>query len=347
MPAEINVGGQAMRALRCDEPGRLSVIQRNTPVRGPGEVLVRIRRIGICGTDYHILHGNQPYLNYPRVIGHELAGEIVEAPSGSSLHAGQTVCIEPYLYCGACRACRQGKTNCCQSLQVLGVHRDGGACEYIAVPEHNVVPAGGLSFDEAAMVEFLAIGAHGVQRSGAGPESRAAVVGAGPIGIAAAIFAKARGAEVSVIDMNTRRLTFCRDQVGVDHVFEASPDLDDRLTAATDGEFFDIVVDATGSPAAMTKGFSYVGHGGTYVLLSIVRADITFNDPEFHKRETSLLGSRNATRRDFEAVLDAMRAGKVPVSALASHRGELDEAPGLLPTWSMPEAGVIKALVEL
>ena len=131
------------------------------------------------------------------------------------------------------------------------------------------------------MVEFLAIGAHGVQRSGAGPESRAAVVGAGPIGIAAAIFAKARGAEVSVIDMNTRRLTFCRDQVGVDHVFEASPDLDDRLTAATDGEFFDIVVDATGSTAAMTKGFSYVGHGGTYVLLSIVRADITFNDPEF------------------------------------------------------------------
>jgi 2-desacetyl-2-hydroxyethyl bacteriochlorophyllide A dehydrogenase len=336
-----------MKALRCDEPGRLTIIQRDVPSAGPGEVLVRIRRVGICGTDYHIVQGNQPYLEYPRVIGHELAGEIAEAPSGSSFKSGDIVCIEPYLYCGTCRACRQGKTNCCQNLQVLGVHRDGGACEYIAVPERNVVPATGLSLDQAAMVEFLAIGAHGVRRSGAGPASRVAVVGAGPIGIAAAIFAKARGAEVSVLDMNARRLAFCRDEIGADHVFEVSSGIDDRLKAATDGDFFDIVIDATGSPRAMMTGFSYVGHGGTYVLLSIVRADITFSDPEFHKRETSLLGSRNATRQDFETVLEAMRSGKVPTAALASHRGGLDDAPGLIPMWSAPEAGVIKALVEL
>jgi 2-desacetyl-2-hydroxyethyl bacteriochlorophyllide A dehydrogenase len=336
-----------MKALRCDEPGKLSIIQQDIPKVGPGEVLVRIRRVGICGTDYHIFHGNQPYLEYPRVIGHELAGEVAEAPAGSSLEIGQIVCIEPYLYCGTCRACRLGKTNCCQNLQVLGVHRDGGACEYIAVPERNVVPAAGLGLDEAAMVEFLAIGAHGVQRSGMGPASRVAVVGAGPIGIAAAIFAKARGAEVSVLDMNTRRLAFCQDAIGVDHAFEVSPDIDDRLKAATEGDFFDVVLDATGSPKAMMKGFSYVGHGGTYVLLSIVRAEITFSDPEFHKRETSLLGSRNATRDDFETVLDAMRTGRVPVAGLASHRGGFDEAPGLVPQWSTSEAGVIKALVEL
>jgi threonine dehydrogenase-like Zn-dependent dehydrogenase len=227
------------------------------------------------------------------------------------------------------------------------VHRDGGACEYIAVPERNVVPATGLSLDEAAMVEFLAIGAHGVRRSGAGPGSRVAVVGAGPIGIAASIFAKARGAEISVLDMNAHRLAFCRDEIGVDHVVDVSSDVDDRLKAITDGDFFDIVIDATGSPKAMMKGFSYVGHGGTYVLLSIVRADITFNDPEFHKRETSLLGSRNATREDFETVLDVMLGGGVPTAALASHRGGLDDAPGLIPMWSAPEAGVIKALVEI
>jgi 2-desacetyl-2-hydroxyethyl bacteriochlorophyllide A dehydrogenase len=336
-----------MKALRCDEPGKLSIVEREPPLIGPGEVLVRIRRVGICGTDYHIFHGNQPYLEYPRVIGHELSGEIAEAPKGSAFKSGDIVCIEPYLYCGTCRACRQGKTNCCRNLQVLGVHRDGGACEYIAVPERNVVPATGLGLDAAAMVEFLAIGAHGIRRSGAQPASRVAVVGAGPIGIAAAIFAKARGAEVSVLDMNARRLAFCSDVIGVDHVFEVSSDIDARLKAATDGDFFDIVVDATGSPRAMMQGFSYVGHGGTYVLLSIVRGDITFNDPEFHKRETSLLGSRNATRQDFETVLDAMRAGKVPTAALASHRGGLDEAPSLIPAWSMPEAGVIKALVEI
>jgi threonine dehydrogenase-like Zn-dependent dehydrogenase len=197
------------------------------------------------------------------------------------------------------------------------------------------------------MVEFLAIGAHGVERSGAGPTSRVAVVGAGPIGIAAAIFAKDRGAEVSVLDMNVRRLAFCKDEIGVSHAFEVSPDVDDRLKAATKGDFFDIVLDATGSPKSIMKGFSYVGHGGTYVLLSIVRADISFNDPEFHKRETSLLGSRNATRQDFEMVLAAMRGGRVPVAALASHRGSIDDAPSLVPTWSKPEAGVIKALIEL
>jgi len=317
------------------------------PKIGSGEVLVRIRRIGMCGTDYHIFHGNQPYFEYPRVIGHELAGEIAEAPAGSPFRTGEVVCIEPYLYCGKCRACQLGRTNCCRHLQVLGVHRDGGACEYIAVPERNVIPVGNLGLDEAAMVEFLAIGAHGVQRSGAGPTSRAAVVGAGPIGIAAAVFAKARGAEVTIVDMNARRLAFCRDQIGVDHVFQVSPDIDNDLEAVTDGDFFDVVLDATGSPKAMMKGFSYVGHGGTYVLLSIVRADIVFSDPDFHKRETSLLGSRNATRHDFEVVLDAMRKGQVPVAALASHRGGLDEAPGLVPTWSRPEAGVIKALIEL
>ena len=336
-----------MRALRCDEPGQLSLIRRDPPRPGAGEALVRIRRVGICGTDYHIYGGNQPYFDYPRVIGHELGGEVVEAPSGSTLRAGQVVAIEPYLYCGSCRACRAGRTNCCRRLQVLGVHRDGGACDYIVVPERNVVPADGLGVAEAAMVEFLAIGAHGIRRSGAGPRSRVLVVGAGPIGISGAIFAKARGAEVSVLDVNAPRLAFCADAVGVAQTFEVSGDIDTRLARATDDDFFDVVVDATGSPAAMQKGFGYVGHGGTYVLLSIVRASIGFDDPEFHKRETSLLGSRNATREDFDTVLDAMRGGAVPLAALATHTGSLDDAPALIPRWSRPEAGVIKAILEV
>jgi 2-desacetyl-2-hydroxyethyl bacteriochlorophyllide A dehydrogenase len=240
-----------------------------------------------------------------------------------------------------------GRTNCCRKLEVLGVHREGGACEFIAVPEGNVVPADGLTTGQAAMVEFLAIGAHGVRRSGAGRDSRVAIVGAGPIGIAAAIFCKARGAHVTIIDRVDSRLAFCRDHVGVDAAFEASRDLRDRLATATGDEFFDVVIDATGSPAAMQEGFSYVGHGGSYVLLSIVRADISFNDPEFHKRETTLLGSRNATREDFETVLDAMRAGHVPMKALATHSCALGDAPGLIPGWSRAEVGVIKAIVEV
>lgn len=336
-----------MKALRCDEPGTLSVIERDIPEPADGEVLVRIRRVGICGTDYHIYAGNQPYLEYPRVIGHELGGEVAAVPAGSALRVGQVVAVEPYIWCGTCRACRMGKTNCCRRLQVLGVHRDGGASDYICVPERNVVAAEGLAVEAAAMVEFLAIGAHGIRRSAAGPEQRVLVVGAGPIGIAAAIFAKHRGAYVSVLDMNARRLAFCADEVKADAAFDASADIADRLSSATNGEFFDVVVDATGSPAAMQKGFGYVGHGGTYVLLSIVRAEITFDDPEFHKRETTLLGSRNATREDFETVLEAMRNGAVPIAALASHGGGLADAPGLIPLWAKPESGVIKAILEV
>ncbi|MBP0578530.1 zinc-binding alcohol dehydrogenase family protein [Labrys sp. LIt4] len=336
-----------MRALSCDEPGKLSIIRRDEPRAAGNEVLVRIRHVGVCGTDYHIFHGNQPYLSYPRVIGHELGAEVVAAPAGSALRTGQIVSIMPTIYCGHCRACRMGKTNCCQHLEVLGVHRDGGACDYIAVPEANVIPADGLTASQAAMVEFLAIGAHGVARGGIGPGQRVAIVGAGPIGIAAAVFSKVAGAHVSVVDMNPRRLAFCADELGADAVFEASADIRDRLGQATDGDFFDCVVDATGSPGAMQKGFDLVGHGGAYVLLSLVRADIAFNDPEFHKRETTLYASRNAVRQDFETVLQAMRDGKVPLRALASHEGSLDDAPGLIPEWSRPEAGVIKAILTV
>ena len=336
-----------MKAILCEKPETLRLIDRPEPQRRPGEVLVRIRRVGICGTDYHIYKGNQPYFEYPRVIGHELGAEVAEADAGSAFRPGQVVSIQPYLHCGTCVACRRGRTNCCQTLSVLGVHHDGGLCEWLSVPEENVIPADGLSLDQAAMVEFLAIGAHGIRRGAPGPGDRVLVVGAGPIGIAATIFAKLRGAEVSVLDLHPGRLAFSRDVLKADAVFEGGGDIDDRLKRATGGDFFDLVVDATGSPAAMRKGFSYVAHAGAYVLLSIVRDEIGFSDPEFHKRETTLLASRNATREDFEHVLAAMQAGKVPSAALATHRGGLADVPALVPGWARPEAGVIKALVEV
>jgi 2-desacetyl-2-hydroxyethyl bacteriochlorophyllide A dehydrogenase len=336
-----------MKAILCEKPETLRLIDRPEPQRRPGEVLVRIRRVGICGTDYHIYKGNQPYFEYPRVIGHELGAEVVEADAGSAFRPGQVVAIQPYLHCGSCGACRRGRTNCCKSLSVLGVHRDGGLCEFLSVPEQNVVPAEGLTVDQAAMVEFLAIGAHGIRRGAPGAGERVLVVGAGPIGIAATIFARLRGAHVSVLDLNPGRLAFSRDVLQADAVFEGGGDIDDRLSRATDGDFFDLVVDATGSPTAMRKGFSYVAHAGAYVLLGIVLGEIGFSDPEFHKRETTLLASRNATREDFEHVLASMRAGHVPTQALASHRGSLAEVPALVPGWSRPEAGVIKALVEV
>jgi 2-desacetyl-2-hydroxyethyl bacteriochlorophyllide A dehydrogenase len=336
-----------MKAIVCEEPGRLALAERPEPRAREGEVLVRMRRAGVCGTDFHIFRGKQPFLSYPRVIGHELAGEVVEAPPGSALRSGQTVAILPYLSCLRCVACRRGKTNCCQNIRVLGVHVDGGLCDYLAVPERNVVPVGGLSVDQAAMIEFLSISAHGVRRAAPGSGDRVLVVGAGPIGMAALIFAKSRGAVVTVLDVQARRLAFCREHLGADETMEAGADVEERLKRATDGDFYDLVVDATGNAASMERGFGYVAHGGSYLFLGLVQGDLTFSDPEFHKRETTLLASRNATREDFEAVLATIEAGRVPTEALNTHRATLAELPDLFPQWMSPEAGVVKALVEI
>jgi 2-desacetyl-2-hydroxyethyl bacteriochlorophyllide A dehydrogenase len=336
-----------MLSIICETPGVLSAIDRPKPVRGDEDVLVRIRRVGVCGTDLHIFSGNQPYLSYPRVMGHELAGTIEEAPADSGLAPGDTICIMPYMTCGRCNACRQGKTNCCRNIQVLGVHCDGGMTEYLSVPKQFVIKAEGLSLDQAAMVEFLAIGAHAVRRTGAEAGHHVLVVGAGPIGMAAAIFVQLRGAIVTMLDSRSDRLQFCEEHLQVSAAVRVGPGDVDRLSSLTGGDFFDIVFDATGNPKAMERGFQFVAHGGSYVLVSIVSSDITFSDPEFHKRETTLLGSRNATREDFEAVLMAMRSGSIPTQALNTHRMTLGEVPDQFRTLLDPAAGVVKALVEV
>jgi 2-desacetyl-2-hydroxyethyl bacteriochlorophyllide A dehydrogenase len=335
----------AMDVLICAAPGELVLERRPTPTPGPDEVLLRVRRVGVCGTDMHIYRGTQPYLSYPRVMGHELSGEVVAAPSGSQLAPGDLAYVMPYLSCGACPACAKGKTNCCMNIRVLGVHVDGGLAEYLAVPDGFVRKVEGVGLDEAAMVEFLAIGAHAVRRARIEPGRSALVVGAGPIGIAAALFARLAGARVTVLDGRADRLAFCAEHLGVERTAALSERTAQTLSDLTDGAFFDVVFDATGNPAAMQQGFAYVGHGGTYVLISVVAADITFSDPEFHKREMSLLGSRNATIEDFEHVLATIRAGLVPTAALASHRASLKDLAQALPGWMEPSSGVIKAIV--
>jgi len=336
-----------MRALQCVEPGRLALIERSRPSPGPGEVLVRIRRAGVCGTDLHIFEGSHPFLEYPRVIGHELAGEIAETGAGCSIAVGQQVYVIPYLSCGACIACRRGKTNCCQKIAVLGVHTDGGMADYICVPESNVAAADGVTLDQAAMVEFLAIGAHANRRANPQKGDRVLVVGAGPIGLGCMIFARLRGAVVTALDMREDRLAFCREVLEVTGTVVGGPGALEALSKITGGDLFDIVIDATGNASSMETGFDYVAHGGTYVLVSVVRETISFADPKFHAREISLLGSRNATRQDFDEVFRAMRDGHVPTPALATHRASLEESPSRFVEWLKPETGVIKAIIEI
>ena len=336
-----------MRALLCVEPGRLEVVERPTPSPRENEALVRVRRAGVCGTDFHIFEGSHPFLNYPRVIGHELSGEIEEVGPGCGLSPGQRVCVIPYISCGACIACRRGKPNCCQRIGVLGVHIDGGMADYVCVPEINLVAADGVPLDEAAMVEFLAIGAHAVNRAQIRAGDRVLVVGAGPIGLGCALFAKLRGGAVTALDRREDRLAFCRAALGVEQTVVAGTDSLIQLSELTGGELYDVVIDATGNAKSIETGFDLVAHGGTYVLVSVVLDTISFPDPKFHAREMSLLGSRNATRKDFETVFDALRAGYVPTQQLATHRAQLDESPRRFAEWIRPESGAIKALIEI
>ncbi|HZP19124.1 MAG TPA: alcohol dehydrogenase catalytic domain-containing protein, partial [Bauldia sp.] len=284
---------------------------------------------------------------YPRVMGHELAGTVIEAPRGAELRAGGRVVINPYLHCGVCIACRKGRFNCCARLKVLGVHVDGGMCEQIVMPAANLYPADDLTARDAAMVEFLAIGAHAVWRSGIVEGDRVLVVGAGPIGCGTAIFARLAGGDVTIADISAARLAAVRETLGFAKTLQAGPDAVAAARQATGGDLFDLVFDATGVARAMEGSFDFVGSGGTLVLVGVLKAKITFDDPEFHRKEMRLLATRNAVRRDFETVMAAMRAGHVPTDALNTHRDTLDRLPQAMPAWLRDAAPPIKAIVTV
>jgi 2-desacetyl-2-hydroxyethyl bacteriochlorophyllide A dehydrogenase len=336
-----------MQAVVCRQPGQMAIEDRPEPARGQGEVLVGVSRVGICGTDFHIYEGKHPFLQYPRIVGHEFSGLVLEAPQGSALKAGETVVVNPYVACGSCIACRNGKPNCCMKIGVLGVHRDGGMCERISVPERNVYPAGKLTVDQGASCEFLAIGAHAVARSEIKEGMRALVIGAGPIGLGAALFAKLAGGDITILDRDAERLAFAVDNGIAARSIIADDKAVEAIAAATDSEGYDVVFDATGNKTSMEGAFRHVAHGGTLVLVSIVTENITFSDPEFHKREMTVKGSRNATRADFERVIAAIESGKVPLEKLITHRTSLAGAITDLPRWASEKRGLVKALVEL
>jgi 2-desacetyl-2-hydroxyethyl bacteriochlorophyllide A dehydrogenase len=308
-------------------------------------VLVRPRRIGICGTDYHIFEGKHPYLEYPRVMGHELAVEIVEAPEDANLRSGEIFALNPYVSCGHCIACRRGKPNCCTQISVIGVHQDGGMATQLVVPPENLIPVEGLTLDQAATIEFLAIGAHAVRRAAVTSGDRVLVVGAGPIGLGVALFASLCGGAIAVLDGQYERAQVAASIAGA--TAYSLENLQACLHDFTSGESFDVVFDATGSSRAMERGFDYVAHGGRYVLVSVVKDPICFMDPDFHRKELTLLGSRNATAQDFERVVGAIRDGSVPVERLITHRTSLDGVLTDLPRWAADKSNLIKALVEI
>ena len=337
-----------MKTLVCNSPGHFEYSQGEKPVLSPGQAIIRIRRIGICGTDLHAFEGTQPFFQYPRILGHELAGELVAADGAPDFVPGEAVTFIPYFNCGTCIACRSGKPNCCTAIQVCGVHTDGGMVEYLSVPSRSLIHGQGLSFDELALTEPLAIGAHGIRRAGVAAGEFVLVIGAGPIGLGTMAFARIAGAQVIALDMNPARLQFCQQKLGVEHVIDAgAADVSEQLARITQGDMPTVVIDATGNQKAINNAFQYLAHGGRYVLIGLQKGDIHFSHPEFHKREATLMSSRNATRADFEHVVAAMKQGLVDPTTYITHRVAFDQVKTEFASWLNPATGVVKAVVEL
>ncbi len=336
-----------MRALVCTTPGKFEYKEISEPLLTEGNTLLRIKRIGICGTDLHAYEGTQPFFSYPRILGHELAADIVETDD-PNFKKGEAVTFIPYFYCGTCIACRTGKPNCCTSIQVSGVHTDGGMVDYLLVPSYSLVHGEGLSYDELALIEPLAIGAHGVSRADVKEGEYVLIVGAGPIGLGTMEFARIAGGKVIAMDINDSRLQFCKEKLQVaDIVNPAKEDAMEKLKAITNGDMPTVVIDATGSLKAINNAFQYMAHGGRYVLVGLQKGDISFSHPEFHKREATLMSSRNATRKDFEHVIASMKKKLVNPTNYITHRVNFSQVEEEFAGWLNPANGVIKAMVEM
>jgi len=336
-----------MKTLICTTPGQFTYADIPVPERKQGETLLRIRRVGICGTDLHAYEGTQPFFQYPRILGHELAGEIV-ATDEPGFAAGEFVTIIPYFYCSNCVACKAGKTNCCTQLKVCGVHVDGGMREYLLVPSYSLVKSRGLGLDELALVEPLAIGAHGIRRAQVIPGEWVAVIGAGPIGLGVMEFARIAGANVIAVDVQENRLQFCKERLQIPFTINAAKEnVSAQLAQLTNGDMPTVVIDATGNLSAINESFRYLAHGGRYVLVGLQKGEIRFSHPEFHQREATLMSSRNATREDFDRVIDALLNGQVLPLNYITHRVLFEEVQEVFPGWLLPANQVIKAMVSI
>ena len=338
-----------MQTVVLERPGQLALTDTAMPAGPPAldEALVRVERVGVCGSDLKAFKGEMPFLSYPRVLGHELGVEIVDVGANEAgLRVGDRAAVEPYLNCGHCIACRRGRTNCCNSLRVLGVHTDGGMREVIRVPLNKLHRSDNLSLDQLALVETLVIGAHAIRRGAPQEGDHLLVIGVGPIGLTVIASAAATGVEIIAMDVNPERLEFAQEMPGVAHAVDARERPLEQLADITNGDMPTQVYDATGSAAAMNAAFDTLAMGGVLVFVGLVTDDITFHDPEFHRREMTIMSSRNGTAEDFRHVIGLVESGAIDTTPWITHRADPAELIRDMPTWLDPASGCLKAMMH-
>ena len=338
-----------MKAIQLQEPGkfvRIDIPEPQSPAAG--QALVRVHRMGVCGTDISGFLGKMPFFSYPRIPGHELGVEVLAVGAGvTNIKPGDRCSVEPYMNCGHCHACRKGASNCCANLKVLGVMTDGGLLDRFVLPAAKLHPSGKLTLDQLALVETLAIGCHAVDRSALAVGENCLVIGAGPIGLSAIVFAKLTGARIIVLDMNPQRLDFCKQVMGVDETLVLGEQVEQDIRRVTSGDNPDVVIDATGSNHSMSNAFGYVAPTGRLVYVGITTKEVTFKHPVFHRPEGTLLCSRNALPRDFTRIIKLIEEGKIDTNPWITHRTSFDTLIEEFPSFTRPETGVIKAVIEV
>jgi 2-desacetyl-2-hydroxyethyl bacteriochlorophyllide A dehydrogenase len=340
-----------MKALLLEAPKQFKRLDVPAPGKpGPGEALVRVHTVGICGTDIGGYLGKMPFFSYPRIPGHELGVEVVEVGAGvSNVAPGDRCSVEPYINCQQCYACKRGHTNCCEKHQTLGVHCDGGLRPHFLVPARKLHISRKLTFEQLALVETLAIGCHATYRGAPQSGEACLIIGAGPIGLATLEFVKLTGATVVMMDVNQGRLDFCRRVMGVQHTVLLTPggDTEGTLWAACDGHLPDVVIDATGNSGSMSNAFSLIAHAGRLVFVGITTDEVKFTHPVFHRPEGTLLCSRNARSKDFTDIIRLIEDGRIDTGPWITHRARFEELVDVFPSYTKPETGVIKAVVEV
>jgi alcohol dehydrogenase len=343
-----------MKAISLDQPQKFRLIDTAEPsAPEPGDALVKVHRVGICGTDYGGYLGKMPFFSYPRIPGHELGVEVLAIGEGvTNVKPGDRCSVEPYLNCQKCYACRRGHTNCCEHNKTLGVMCDGGLAERYLLPARKLHISRKLTFDQLALVETLAIGCHAVNRGAPQPGEHVLVIGAGPIGLSAVEFAKLSGARTIVMDMNAARLAFVRAKMGVPDTIELTPGGEgaavEQLNTMTNGQLADVVIDATGSNKSMAAALAYCSFAGRLVYVGITQQEVSFlHAPIMHRREVSIMASRNALPPDFTRIIALIEEGKIDTVPWITHHAAFDTMIDAFPAWLKPETGVIKAVVEV
>lgn len=337
-----------MKSIVIREPGEVEIRESEIPELKKGEALLKILYGGICGSDLTSYKGGNAYVSYPRIPGHEFSAEIIEIEDNDrNLKKGMIVTCNPYFNCNECYSCKRGLVNCCTTNQTMGVQREGAFSNYITMPIERIIDGKGIPAKTLALIEPFCISYHGIQRSEVKQNDKVLIIGAGTIGVLAAVAAKTKGAKVYVSDISSQKLEFAKT-FGIDGIIlnDSEESFAQQVNAITNGDGFDITVEAVGLPSTFQNCIDSAAFGGKVVLIGVSKQNLDFNFTLIQKKELNVMGSRNALTRDFENLIDIVKRGEIDLDRIITNSYKMEEAAQAFEDFSKDAASMLKVMFE-